>query len=74
MREEELSVETRYTDFEELWSTLLLGVGPAGAHLVALPGEQRETLRTAYLDRLGRPEGSFTLVSVARAAVGTVPN
>jgi ubiquinone/menaquinone biosynthesis C-methylase UbiE len=73
VREEELSVETRYADFEELWSTLLLGVGPAGAHLVALPAEQREALCTAYRDRLGRPQGSFTLGSVARAAVGTVP-
>ena len=63
-----------YTDVDELWSTLLLGVGPAGAHLVALPREQREALRTAYLDRLGHPEGPFTLGSVARAAVGTVPH
>lgn len=74
VREEELAVETGYDDFEELWSTLLFGVGPAGVHLVELPDEQRELLRTAYLDRLGRPEGPFTLGSVARAAVGTVPD
>lgn len=73
MREDELTVETRYTDFDELWSTLLLGVGPSGAHLVALSHEQQETLRTAYLDRLGHPDGPFTLGSVARAVVGTVP-
>ncbi|GGK67990.1 class I SAM-dependent methyltransferase [Ornithinimicrobium pekingense] len=72
--EERLEVRTRYTDVQELWSTLLLGVGPAGTHLVALPPEQREALRTAYLDRLGHPTGPFTLGSVARAAVGTVPH
>jgi ubiquinone/menaquinone biosynthesis C-methylase UbiE len=73
VREEELAVEVRYADFEELWSSLLLGVGPAGAHLVALPEVKRERLRTAYLQRLGTPVGAFTLKSVARAAVGSVP-
>ncbi|WP_324653308.1 class I SAM-dependent methyltransferase [Georgenia sp. H159] len=71
--EEPLTVHASYTDFDELWSTLLLGVGPAGSYVVARPEDDRERLRRAYLERLGRPHGSFTLRAVARAAVGTVP-
>ena len=74
LHEAELTVERGYDDFEQLWSTLLLGVGPAGAHLMSLPAEKQEAMRAAYLDRLGRPSGSFTLTSVARAVVGTVPS
>lgn len=70
VHEERLVVEVSYVDFDELWSTLLLGVGPAGAYLVAQPREKRERLRTAYLGRLGRPDGQVTLPAVARAAVG----
>ncbi|WP_134772786.1 class I SAM-dependent methyltransferase [Ornithinimicrobium flavum] len=71
--EEHLTVTSGYADTDELWSTFLLGVGPAGAYLVAQPEDRRATLRAAYLDRLGSPQGSFTLRAVARAAVGTVP-
>ncbi|AXH95745.1 class I SAM-dependent methyltransferase [Ornithinimicrobium avium] len=71
--EETVAVEARYEDVDELWSSLRLGVGPAGAYLAALPGEQQEALRTAYLERLGPREGSFTLGALARAAVATVP-
>lgn len=70
--ETELSVESSYMGFDELWSSLLLGIGPAGAHLVGQSPEKREAMRTAYLERLGHPQGAFTLGSVARAAVGTV--
>lgn len=70
--EETLTVGTRYTGFDELWSTLLLGVGPAGSYVVGLPEERREVLRTAYLERLGAPRGAFDLGAVARVAVGTV--
>jgi ubiquinone/menaquinone biosynthesis C-methylase UbiE len=73
VREERLTVECRYRGFEELWSTLLLGIGPAGTHLLSLPADKQEALRTAYLERLGSPRGPFTLGSVARAVVGTVP-
>lgn len=73
VREERLTVRSRYVDLDELWSTFLLGIGPAGAYTVGLPEARRSTLRTAYLERLGSPTGSFTLQAVARAAVGTVP-
>ncbi|MDO5740057.1 MAG: methyltransferase domain-containing protein [Ornithinimicrobium sp.] len=71
--EHPLTVRSDYTDFEELWTSLLLGIGPAGAHLVALPPQEQERLRAAYLHLLGSPAGGFALTAVARAAVGTVP-
>lgn len=63
-------MEVSYRHFDELWSTLLLGVGPAGTYLVAQPRERQELLRAAYLDRLGGPSGAFSPGAVARAAVG----
>jgi SAM-dependent methyltransferase len=70
--EQTLTVQGHYAGFEELWSTLLLGVGPAGSYTVALPEPRRDALRTAYLERLDHPPGPFHLRAVARAAVGTV--
>lgn len=72
VREQTLTVQARYTGFEELWATLLLGVGPAGAYTVGLGEPRQAELRTAYRARLGRPPGPFALTAVARAAVGTV--
>lgn len=71
--EQRLTVTSGYADVEELWSTFLLGVGPAGAYLVGLPEDRRATLRAAFVGRLGPPPGAFALRAVARAAVGTVP-
>ncbi|MFK5645235.1 class I SAM-dependent methyltransferase [Ornithinimicrobium sp. LYQ121] len=70
--ETELQVGSRYDSFDELWSTLTLGTGPAGAHLATLSRDAQRALRTAYLAQVGSPSGAFTLGAVARAAVGTV--
>ena len=51
----------------------MLAIGPAGLHLASLSPDGRERLRTAYLARVGSPDGAFTLGAVAHAAVGTVP-
>ena len=73
MREQALTVQASYADFDELWSTFLGGVGPAGSYLVAQPDDLRVELRVALLARLGSPAGGFPLEAVARSAVGTVP-
>lgn len=71
--EEKLTVSSGYADFDELWSTLRLGIGPAGAYVVAQSDERQAALKAAYHERLGSPPaGAFTLEAVARAAVGTV--
>ncbi|SOC52201.1 class I SAM-dependent methyltransferase [Ornithinimicrobium cerasi] len=72
VREEVLAVESRYESFEELWSTVLLGVGPAGAYVTSLDEEGRAALRDAFHARIGLPGGAFSLSATARAVVGTV--
>ena len=69
--ESTLSVDSTYRDFEEVWSGLLAGIGPAGTYLVSQPPDRRESLHAALFQRLGRPQGAFTLEAVARAGRGT---
>ena len=70
--ESSLRVTSTYDGFDELWAGFLAGVGPAGTYCVGLPVGQQERLRAELFERLGAPEGSFTLGAVARCAVGTV--
>lgn len=71
VEETELAVESRYRDFDELWTGLLAGIGPAGAFCVALAPDERNALRSELFARLGAPEGEFVLGAVARAARGS---
>lgn len=70
---EGLEVSTRYEDFAEVWNTFLLGAGPAGQYVLALPPDRRAAVRKEYFRRLGEPEGSFTLDARAWAVRGVVP-
>jgi SAM-dependent methyltransferase len=70
---EALEVSARYADFDELWETFLLGVGPSGDYAVSLDEERQNALREEYRRRLGEPAGSFTLPARAWAARGRVP-
>jgi ubiquinone/menaquinone biosynthesis C-methylase UbiE len=70
---EGLEVSSRYDDFEELWSSFLLGVGPAGQYALALPPDRQAALRQEYFRRLGEPAGSFTLDARAWTVRGIVP-
>ncbi len=69
-----LVVSTRYEDFDELWDTFLLGVGPAGQHLAAQPPERQSAIRAEYFSRLGEPAGPFELNARAWAVRGRVPD
>ncbi|NDZ97090.1 class I SAM-dependent methyltransferase [Streptomyces sp. SID6673] len=60
-----------YTDFDDFWQPFTFGVGPAGAHLAALPTDQQERVRDLCRPRL--PDGPFTLSARAWFACGTVP-
>jgi SAM-dependent methyltransferase len=71
---EGLEVSTRYEDFDELWGSFLLGVGPAGQHAIALPPDRQAVVRDEYRRRLGDPAGSFTLKARAWAVRGVVPD
>ena len=73
VREETLTVRTRYESVDELWDSFLGGAGPVGAHLVSLTEAEQRLEHAAYRRRLGSPTGTFPLEAVAHAAVGTVP-
>lgn len=73
VHEEELRVESTYADADELWAGFLAGVGPAGAWVARHGEADRTALREGLLERLGRPEGSFTLGAVARLVTCRTP-
>ena len=70
--EELLRVTAHYTGFDELWDSLLEGIGPAGVYVVSLSPEARARYREALLGLVGRPAGEFALSAIARAARGVV--
>jgi hypothetical protein len=63
-----LEVDADYADFEDFWTALLGGVGPAGVWAAALEGEQREAARSELFRQLDEPDGPFTLTGRAWAA------
>jgi SAM-dependent methyltransferase len=69
---ETLEVESAYADFDEFWSSLLGGVGPAGAFLLTLDAEGKEKMRVATHRELGSPDGPFTLHARCNAVRGVV--
>ena len=68
-----LEVHSTYRDFDELWSSLLAGIGPAGSYCMSLSDEQRAALRDELFQRLDSPAGTFSLRAAARCASGRVP-
>jgi ubiquinone/menaquinone biosynthesis C-methylase UbiE len=67
-----LEVEAGYEDFDEYWSSFLLGVGPAGQYCVSLPPDRQEAVREECRRRLGEPDGPFALPARAWAVRGRV--
>jgi ubiquinone/menaquinone biosynthesis C-methylase UbiE len=67
-----LTVSAAYADFEDLWSPLPTGVGPAGAFTKSLDEERRAALHDAHRHRLGVGDGPFELTARAWAVRGQV--
>ena len=63
-----------YASFEDLWSPLPTGVGPAGAFCKSLDDADRAALRDAFRRRLGVGDGAFELTARAWSVVGRVPD
>lgn len=63
-----LEVDADYADFEDFWSALTGGAGPAGAWAASLDDEQRAAARAELLHQLGEPDGPFTMTGRAWAA------
>jgi SAM-dependent methyltransferase len=72
IRSGRLVVRAGYADFEDLWSPLLSGVGPAGAFCTSLDGERRAALRDTFRSRLGVGDGPFELTARAWSVAGAV--
>ena len=74
VREGALTIEQRYTSFEDYWSPFLKGAGPGGAYVVSLTEERRRALEARLQKRLlgGRPDGAFTLRARAWCVRGNV--
>jgi SAM-dependent methyltransferase len=74
--EDGLTIETRFTSFDDFWTPFLEKQGPAGAYIGSLTASDREALRSRLHGRLLGSHGDQTIVMQARAwAVrGTVPS
>ncbi|WP_417562387.1 class I SAM-dependent methyltransferase [Microbacterium sp.] len=67
-----ITVEARYTGIDELWQTLLAGIGPAGTYVLSLARDDRDRLRSALSERVGHPGDAFSLAGLARVVRGRV--
>jgi SAM-dependent methyltransferase len=65
-----LEVEARYADFDDFWTPFLGAAGPAGAFVESLDDAGRARLRDEMRERLGSPDGPFTLTARAWYATG----
>jgi hypothetical protein len=66
------TVSAEYRDFDDLWSPLEAGVGPAGAYTLALDTKEREALKKEFARRLGVGEQRFELSARAWVVIGRV--
>jgi SAM-dependent methyltransferase len=66
-----LEVDASYAGYDEFWSALLGGAGPAGAWAASLDDDGRETARSELHRQIGAPEGPFTLQAKAWATRAT---
>jgi SAM-dependent methyltransferase len=73
IRSASLRARARYADFDDLWSSFLGGVGPAGAFTIGLGDVERTALRDALARRVGAGDQPFELTARAWAIAGTVP-
>ncbi|MGI8460561.1 MAG: class I SAM-dependent methyltransferase [Solirubrobacterales bacterium] len=67
-----LVVSASYTDFDDLWSPLPTGIGPAGAFCKSLDEDQQTRLRSEYRQRLEVGDAPFELTGRAWAVAGRV--
>ena len=76
VEEASLLIRMEFQSFEDYWAPFATGEGPHGQYVVNLPEPACETLkqhiRRAYV--ANRPDGPRSMVSVAWACRGTVPD
>ena len=71
--EEALTIETRFTSFDDYWRPFLEAQGPAGDYVASLPADTREQLRVRLHTRLlgSGPDRPIVLSARAWAVRGT---
>jgi SAM-dependent methyltransferase len=69
----ELWVRADYESFDDLFEPFAAGTGHSGACYASLDRAGQERLRTETHQRLGEPDGAFTLTARAWWARGSVP-
>ena len=74
VRFDSLVASAKYADFEDLWSPLPTGVGPAGAFCSSLDEKRQAALRDAFRGRLQIGDGPFELTARAWAVAGDAPD
>ncbi len=67
-----LTASAAYANYDDLWTPLENGAGPAAAFAASADGEARAELREALRRRLGVGDEPFELTASAWAAAGTV--
>jgi SAM-dependent methyltransferase len=70
VRFDSLVASARYEDFDDLWSPLPIGIGPAGAFCKSLDEDGQAALRDAFRRRLGVGDRPFELNARAWAVAG----
>ena len=73
--EDALTIETRFSAFEDYWAPFALKQGPAGRYLAGLGADDREQIARQLRERLvgDRPDGPLVLSARAWAVRGVVP-
>ena len=66
----DLGVAASYSGFEDLWDPLAVPDGAPGRFLATVRPELGEAVRRGTFDRLGRPEGAFTMRARAWYVLG----
>jgi ubiquinone/menaquinone biosynthesis C-methylase UbiE len=66
-----LEVESGYRGFDEFWSAVDDGAGPAGAWLRSLAADGKAAARDEVFRQLGEPDGAFSLTGRAWAVRAT---
>ena len=74
VQERSLTIEQRYSSFDDYWAPFLKGAGPGGAYVVSLTEERRRELEARLRKRLlaNRADGRFTLNARAWCVRGNV--
>ncbi len=73
VHETTIAARASYSGFDDWWTPLTLGIGPAGVYCRSLDPADRASLREACRGQFDRPDEPFTLDASAWCAVGRRP-